>query len=121
MTPTLTLGGLIVLLEQRDPTEPVVFDFCGMQPTRLGSYRGDYSELALGHAPSSPNGPTVSPLLAILRSAIGETFTGWKGGSYRMHAGTHLWVDNPGEASGTSIVGVADDDITTVLLTGYVR
>jgi hypothetical protein len=119
MNPGLTLGDLIALLERRDPTEPVVFDFCGMQPTRLESYRGYYCELALGHAPGVSNGPTVATLLPILRAALGATFTGYKGGTYRMHVGTRVWVDNPGEASGTAIVGVADDDITTVLLTGY--
>jgi hypothetical protein len=124
MIEILSLGGLIAILERRDQNEPVVFDFCGMLPTHLESYRGYYADLALGHAPGGgmrSSGPTVSDLLRTMQGAVGKTFTGYKGGEYRMDPGTRLWVDNPGDASGTALVGVADDDITTVLLTRYVR
>lgn len=47
----MTLGALIALLEQFDPSWKVVYDFAYCTPTKLASYRGDYSQLALGWRP----------------------------------------------------------------------
>lgn len=56
------------------------------------SWRGDYSQLAFIEA----EGITVEEMINNARSAIGETFEGWKGGDFTMDLYTdcHL-VDHP--------------------------
>jgi len=115
----LTLGDLLALLACRDPDHRVWFDFCSFQPTRLGSYRGFYEQLALGHEESTMNGPLVRGLLVQLRNAVGATFHGYKGGAYVMGPSTPLWVANPGDAGSTAIVGLADCSWATVILTRW--
>lgn len=57
------------------------------------SYRGDYSELAF-----RPGGPvSINAMLIHARSALGETFVGYKGGSYLMSAETECHIAEPGE------------------------
>lgn len=118
----MKLGNLIAALEQRPKDETVRFDFCGRYPTKLQSYRGYYDQLALGHAghydsDNPPDPPTVASLLAELRSAIGKTFTGWKGGDFRMDKSTTVWIDNPGECNGTAIVSVVGNGYATLITT----
>ena len=45
---TMTLGQFITALEQRPEDQPIAFDFGGLAPTRIRSWRMDYSDLALG-------------------------------------------------------------------------
>ncbi len=128
---TISLGGLIKLLERRDPEQDVMFNFCGFVPTTVASYRGYYDHLALGYAPHGSGriepgaavptrqAPTAGSLLARLSAANGATYQGYKGGSYRMELETPLWVATPGECQGTTILGLDDCDYIAVIMTGY--
>lgn len=71
----LTLGGLIKALTVVDPDLRVSYGFGA--PC---SHRWDYSELAF----VAKRDTTVGEMLAQARSALGQTFTGWKGGEYTM-------------------------------------
>lgn len=130
-----SLGDLITELSSRPSDQSVVFDFGGFRPTTVDSYRGYYCDLALGfdgartyseedadidHASQGFRHTKVSDLLTELRSAIGRTFEGWKGGDFRMTEQTRLWVANPGKCSGTAIVGIAECAWQTVIATAYV-
>jgi hypothetical protein len=116
-----TLGELIDLLKRRDPDEKVRYDFGPFCPTTLDSYRGYYDDLALGFDEIDwDTYPTVKSLVAELESAIGKTFTGWKGGDYVMDRETPLWVANPGDSHGTAITGLAECRWITVLTTAYI-
>lgn len=81
-TQTLTLGQLISKLEAQNPANSLVFDFCGVVPTQFQSWRGVYSELALGFEAESDRQVTVADLLRLARNADGETYMGYKGGHY---------------------------------------
>lgn len=63
-----------------DTKVPLGFD-------RPHSYRGDYAELAFRPAPNT----TAGAMLAAATSAIGQTFTGYKGGEYKMGTYSTCW------------------------------
>lgn len=115
----LTLGELIDKLSELRGDRSVHFDFCGLAPAHLGSYRGFYDHLSLRwYAPTHRReAPTVASLLTILRAAVGATFEGYKGGDYRASLQTPLWVDEASAATSTALVGVQVCDHEIVLQT----
>jgi hypothetical protein len=113
----MKLGELIVTLESLPPDEEVEFDFGYYEPTTLQSWRGDYSQLALGHGPSRfPQHVTVKALLDLCLAADGQIMEGWKGGGYLMRRNTAVYVDNPGEYSNTKLIAVGRQYGSTVIL-----
>jgi hypothetical protein len=109
----LTLGALIKELEQLAPETPVILsDAEGSYPGRAISYRGYYSDLCF--VPTSDH-TTVGTLLATARTALGDTFEGYKGGDYVMEANTPLWIDEYGCANGRAVMGLAMINGTAVL------
>jgi hypothetical protein len=89
----MNLGEYIEILE-RYPRDKIV-------PLGLGnphSWRGSYDELSF----SPVRNTTVGAMLDAARSAIGATYTGWKGGDYTMSETTTIniearegsWSDN---------------------------
>lgn len=114
----LKLGEMIFLLSRINPGASVRYDFGPFTPKGLDSYRGYYEQLALGHGEEKI---TVSQLLALLRDAVGKTFTGWKGGDYDMGESTHMWVANRGECHSTAIVGIIDCEYQAVIETAFVE
>lgn len=104
----LTLGELLDLLEEWPLDANVSFDFCGLTPTTVASYRGFYNQLALGFG--EPGSMRLSALHENLFAACEARFEGWKGGSFVMTRETKMWADNKGRCSGTRIVGIAIDD-----------
>lgn len=94
-----------------DPFLPVYFDFCNCAPTTVASWRGSYSEPAIGWCVTGRNGneqaPTVKELLDELTLAThGKIYVGWKGGNYTYTDKDTLHVDNQGEYTETEIVSV---------------
>lgn len=119
---TITLGGLIDLLTNRDNSERIQFDFCGYGPASIHSYRGYYDHLAIGRRELTWNDGEdmiVGEFIALLRGAIGKKFTGWKGGEYTMRLDTPVWIDEPDSSSGTGIVGVTAGSISYFLTTRH--
>jgi hypothetical protein len=117
MSETLTIGAVITALEAAPPDASVYFDFCRCVPTAVDSWRGVYSEAALGFALPGCH-VSAAALLAELRSASdGRAFTGWKGGDFRYSLDTPLHVDNPGCYTSTALVGVENKEWCIVLHT----
>src|ERR1044072_2340918 len=115
----IALGKLIRLLECEKPDNWVTFDFVGMTPTTIDSYRGDYSHLALGFKAEHDESMTVAALLTLLKSSIGKVFHGYKGGEYKASEDTPVWVANYGESGSTAIVGLCDCSWKTVIKTEF--
>lgn len=116
----ITLGELIAALSAFARDKGVRFDFEYARPTTLASWRGVYAELALGFTFDAPSANvTVGPLLDHLQSAVGETFTGYKGGDFVMDKETPLWVANYGNCGTTAIQGVLDLGYEVVICTGH--
>lgn len=93
----LTLGKLIARLEQL-PKDALIEGL--LDPH---SYRGYYHQLAFCSGQRS-----VAMALDACRQALGDRFTGWKGGEYRMHRDTPVWSSECGDASGLMIVGISE-------------
>ena len=89
----MTLGELIQFLEVRDPERIVPIGFASPH-----SYRGFYEDLAFEPAKNV----TVGSMLACARDALGRTFTGYKGGEFKMNEYTDIWLANYGD-TGESI------------------
>lgn len=113
---SITLGEFIHELEKRPQDQSIVFDFGGLLPKYVDSWRGVYAHLALGWEnyyerrkrikDEKTEGPTVGEVLANLKSAVGQTFQGYKGGEFVMDVRTPVWCDNCGTSTSTGIVGV---------------
>lgn len=102
----MSLGEMIAALRACNPDSDIFFDFGGLHPTDVDSYRGYYDDLAIGF--SDDSGSSVKRLLSELEPAVGSTFSGYKGGDFRMHDGTPMWVANYGRCHSTAVVGVRD-------------
>jgi hypothetical protein len=123
----LTLGQLIEKIEAivkkgykcHDDSEPTVrYDFEYLFPTTIDSWRGSYAELALNFETSGEELP-VSKFLELLKSAVGKTFEGYKGGDFIMDERTPIWVANYSHSGNTAVVDVLDCDYQVILVTGY--
>lgn len=114
----MNLGRLIEELERQKSGAWVMIDRSPipLQPHAVDSYRGYYEQLAIACGPSREHSTKVGDLLTILREAVGKTFTGYKGGEYRMTESTPVWLANYGE-TGTRCTGVRCDGECMVYLT----
>jgi len=126
----LTLGEIILKLEhiiekkeamiekyENEPT--VVFDFEYLYPNSINSWRGSYAELALGFESEKSEPMTITNFLNMLRSTVGKTFTGYKGGEFVMNKHTPVWVANYGNSGNTAVIEVVDGEYKVILMTGY--
>ena len=82
-----TLGILIDWLERQDPNMLVKDGFGSPH-----SDRGKYSELAFAPLPEAK----ISDMLTEAERADGGTFTGWKGGEYKMNRSTPVYIGEYG-------------------------
>jgi hypothetical protein len=120
----LTLGELILKLEpivknQKGNEESRVrYDFEYLFPTSIDSWRGSYNELALNFRTHGEK-MKVSDFLKMLKDCIGKEFTGYKGGEFKMHKGTPIWVANYSHAGNTAVIDVIDKEYAVILVTGY--
>lgn len=131
----LNLGELIEKIEsfnlmtdylEENEDKTVEFDFASAIPTTLDSWRGDYSQLALGFRLSGYDSDedhhasiTAKDLLTELKGAIGKSYYGWKGGDYTMSKSTDVWVTNSGNCGHTVITNVIDAGYKLILETRY--
>lgn len=94
----MQLRDLIEALEKADQTKVVPHGF-----NNPHSYRGYYEELAFVPAENV----TVASMLAAAKSAIGRTFTGWKGGDFTMGEWSNVYlakIGNTGEELGPRLL-----------------
>lgn len=83
MYANMNLGELIKWLEKQNP-ELIVKD--GFSSPH--SDRGDYSELAFTPQKESK----IGDMLRFAKSALGSTYTGWKGGKFEMQDYTSVYI-----------------------------
>jgi hypothetical protein len=108
----MTIAELMEAVRGVPETHQVFFDFCNQCPVDIDSSRGDYAEPALAWGEQELDkttgnwGTSVAGLRVLLKRAMTETFVGYKGGEYRYHKNSPLWVDNYGEWSATGVLGV---------------
>ena len=121
----LTLGELILKLEavpkpsdeSSVDAQEVVFDFEYLHPTGIDSWRGSYCELAISF--DSDGAPMkLSEFISLLKSAIGKTYKGYKGGEYTMSKHTPIWVANYGNSGSTAVIEVVSSNYDVTLITG---
>lgn len=135
-SPQLSLGELIlifapILKEQQERVNKgeeeaeVMFDFEYCFPTHLQSWRGVYAELAFGYTfIERGSGGDMKPMkvhefVALLNSAMGTTFEGYKGGDFLMGKTTPLWVANYGNSGHTAVMGVVNEGYQIIITTQY--
>jgi hypothetical protein len=95
----MKLGKLIEALEQvQDKSLPVSILPFDLSPTGFDSYRGYYNQLAICYS-TEKHEPTVEEFLNMARACVGNTFTGYKGGTYLMGEDTPVWISNYGRCS----------------------
>lgn len=80
-----------------------------MYPGEPYSYRGFYEQLAFEPL-TDGDPPLVSDFLATLEAANGATFTGYKGGKFKMDLSTRAWISQYGKSAPWSarITGVTN-------------
>lgn len=103
------LGELIEGLSkiQASPDCWVSFDFGGHVPTRCASWRGVYSQIAIGYTKLEwDERPKLKAFLQHLRESIARPFSGYKGGTFFMDESTPVWVDNYGDCTSCGVVGL---------------
>lgn len=105
MKEQMTLGEIADALKAASHDLSVRFDFCGLKPTDLDSWRGDYSMIAFGWTKEGEF-PKAGELAKKCSAAIGQTFQGYKGGDFTMSSDTPVWVSNYGYSNDTAVVGV---------------
>lgn len=93
-TPNLCLGDLIARLEQEDPDRVLPLGFADPH-----SFRGYYCDLAF----EPRQNIRIGDMLDAARSALGATFTGWKGGDFTMSDYTDCWISHEGDSSDNRI------------------
>lgn len=115
---TIKLGEMISKLENLPQEAKVRFDFFDYIPDDFGSWRGVYSELALGYK-RRKNGKELSAkdFLEYCRRQIGSTHQGWKGGLFEMDKNSEVWVDNDGEYWGLPIRDIVFDGESVIIKT----
>ena len=131
----ITLGELINQLDNlelkynEENYKSVYFDFGTAIPTDLDSWRGSYDELALGYEltgydrkdNSAFTDCKADKLLEKLKSAVGKTYYGWKGGDFIMNENTPIWVANSGNSGNTGVIGVLDEGWCIIILTAFCK
>lgn len=99
----LTLGSLIERLKVIDKTKIVKFS-TGENVGSEFSYRGYYSDLCFD---TSGSQKTVGEFLTQAKSALGNTYAGYKGGYFVMGEDTPLWKAKYGDC-GEAIIEIVD-------------
>jgi len=109
----LTLGELATLLEITPKYYTVNVDRGG-SIGRAISYRGYYDDLAF-----EPSGDIklVKDFSIEVKNCLGKTFEGYKGGDFKMHEKTPLWLSFYGDTTSIAIMGMTvKDDFKTFML-----
>jgi len=113
----ITLGRFIKQVKKLKKDEEIFINIGGIYPTGIESYRGYYDELALTFTSdefSKHRIKTAGELLKLLESAIGKTFTGYKGGDFVMNENTPVWLANYGNTGDAFVTGV--DEIGQIII-----
>lgn len=109
----MTLGELISALEKVADKSKLVKTLGGTYVGGLCSYRGYYEDLAI--MPRLDTGLTAGELLERARNAVGQQFSGWKGGEYTMDRDTPLWLADSGCSLGIGVKRIKERKYSVLL------
>lgn len=98
---SLTVGMLIDHLQTLDPSQPIEL------AAKADSYRGYYNHVAV-----APGSSTAGKLLAHLKSKLGSTMTGYKGGDFTFHDGCQVFVADYGDCG--PLLALMDGELVTI-------
>ena len=116
--PIRTLGEVILLLKTQPSDNTVKLDFTQDNPCGLTSFRGYYEDLALDYAEGCEP-MKVGRLLSLFENALGQTFTGYKGGDFAMDNTTLVWVAPYGD-TGRMLTDIkSEEGVTTIYTQEY--
>ncbi len=120
----MTIKEILNALDEAKPELRVIFSFCRCIPTTVDSWRGSYSEPAIGWEPTGYSGnrpaiqyPTVETFKKELKDSLDKIYGGWKGGEYSYDEDSILHVDNSGDCTNTEITRVEIGDFEVILHT----
>lgn len=115
---TIKLGEMISKLENLPQKAKVRFDFFDYIPANFNSWRGAYSELALGYERLKHGEElSVEDFLRYCKNQIGSKHIGWKGGEFGMSENSEVWIDNAGEYWGLPIRDIIFDGEFVIIKT----
>ena len=100
--PTPDLGEFIDWLEEREPDTLIPLD------RDIFSDRGDYAQVAI-----APGESKARDLAKYLKSMLGKTMHGYKGGEYAIHIGCSVFVAPDSGTMGPRL-GLRDGQVVTV-------
>jgi hypothetical protein len=119
----MTIGQVLDALKAAKPDAHVRFAFGGIAPDAVDSWRGIYSDAALGFSGGeyAATPVTAAELIRRLEDAIAPTaeFHGWKGGEYHYDRSTPLHIDNRGCCTNTELTRVEVDEWSVTLHTEH--
>lgn len=111
----MRLGNFIKQLEAQPPKNIVILKLStGVRKDwgELSSYRGYYDELAIQ---SGSKAVRVEEALLNARAALNSTFTGYKGGDFKMFEFTPIWISEYGECEHEKVCRIySEDEITYI-------
>ena len=111
---TMSLGEIIATLRKAKPEAWVqTYPIEDLKLTTIASWRGIYEHLAIGYE-LGDGGMKVGPLLAECEAAVGNTFTGYKGGDYVAALDTPVWLANWGRSPSSTIDRIVIDETGNV-------
>lgn len=99
----------------------VKYNFGGMFPNNIDSWRGSYDELALNFVDfyESEDRLTAAKFIELLEASVGKTFGGYKGGEFVMSRDTPIWMANHGHDGNTAVIDVLYRSPYIIFVTGY--
>lgn len=95
----MQLQRLIEWLEKMNQEHPDGIVPCGFDEP--DSWRGNYEDLAF----YPKDNAKISEMLKHAVSAMGNTFTGYKGGEFKMDEYTECWIAKYGEFTDSDCIG----------------
>lgn len=117
----MKLAALVHAIKAHPQDAEVVMELVGLEadlqrPGELDSYRGYYEDLAIGWGPRDLGSwRSVEWLVDQLRTAVGDTFEGCKGGYYTMREDTKVWAACTCDATGWAPCEVVERDGLVVI------
>lgn len=108
----LTPKAVFNIAEKLDASMPIQFS-SGGSPSHPHSYRGYYSDLAFEKHSGET---TVGEFVDQVKSSVGKTFEGYKGGHFLMTDTTPLWAASYG-STGEAIIDLVNINGVAILVT----
>ena len=102
------LGNLIEDLSKYPENANVSIEPFELYPVGFDSYRGYYCDLSIDYTLDGYKGLNCGQLLEEAKKSVGKTFTGYKGGDFKMTKNSVIWLAPYGRSTDVMLTGVKD-------------